>query len=153
MTVAAASEEMVSTTADIAHNCENASVSANQSSNTTENGINRVEITINKLDEQAKKSREDAKLVEQLSPVGIYLFGSFAEGRNTEGSDFDFYIIVDDSVKDIPAETTKAYRSIRRTKQRPVDILVGTRSRFEARKNIPSVENEVFQKGVLLYGY
>ena len=91
--------------------------------------------------------------VEQLSPVGIYLFGSFAEGRNTEDSDFDFYIIVDDSVKDIPAETTKAYRSIRRTKQRPVDILVGTRSRFEARKNIPSVENEVFQKGVLLYGY
>ena len=93
------------------------------------------------------------KFVEQLSPVGIYLFGSFAEGRNTEDSDFDFYIIVDDSVKDIPAETTKAYRSIRRTKQRPVDILVGTRSRFEARKNIPSVENEVFQKGVLLYGY
>ena len=93
------------------------------------------------------------KFVEQLSPVGIYLFGSFAEGRNTEGSDFDFYIIVDDSVKDIPAETTKAYRSIRRTKQRPVDILVGTRSRFEARKNMPSVENEVFQKGVLLYGY
>ena len=62
------------------------------------------------------------------------------------------YIIVDDSVKDIPAETIKAYRAIRRTKQRPVDILVGTRSRFEARKNIPSVENEVFQKGVLLYG-
>lgn len=92
------------------------------------------------------------KFVEQLSPVAIYLFGSFAEGRNTENSDFDFYIIVDDSVKDIPAETTKAYRSIRRTKQRPVDILVGTRSRFEARKNILSVENEVFQKGVLLYG-
>ena len=67
LTVAAASEEMVSTTADIAHNCENASVSANQSSNTTENGINRVEITINKLDEQAKKSREDAKLVEKLA--------------------------------------------------------------------------------------
>ena len=42
------------------------------------------------------------KFVEQLSPMGIYLFGSFAEGRNTEGSDFDFYIIVDDSVKDIP---------------------------------------------------
>ena len=92
------------------------------------------------------------KFVEQLSPVGIYLFGSFAEGRNTEGSDFDVYIIVDDSVKDIPAETTKAYRSIRRTKQRPVDILVGTRSRFEARKNIPFVENEVFRKGMLLYG-
>ena len=92
------------------------------------------------------------QFVEQLSPLGIYLFGSFAEGKSTPDSDLDFYIIADDSVKDIPAETTKAYRSIRKTKQRPVDILVGTRSRFEARKNIPSVENEVFQKGVLLYG-
>ena len=91
--------------------------------------------------------------VKDLMPIRIYLFGSFAEGKQNADSDFDFYIIVDDSVKDIPAETTKAYRSIRRTKQRPVDILVGTRSRFEARKNIPSVENEVFQKGVLLYGY
>lgn len=91
------------------------------------------------------------QFVNSLSPVGIYLFGSFAEGKNTADSDFDFYIIVDDSVTDIPAETTKAYRSIRKAKSRPVDILVGTRSRFEARKNIPSVENEVYQKGVLLY--
>lgn len=89
--------------------------------------------------------------VENLAPVRIYLFGSFAEGRQTEDSDFDFYIVVKDSEKDIAELTTKAYKSIRRIKQRPVDILVGTQSRFEQRKNIPSVENEVNQKGVLLY--
>ena len=52
---------------------------------------------------------------------------------------------------DIPAETAKAYKAVRRVKQHPVDIVLGTRSRFEARKDIPSVENEVYRKGVLLY--
>ena len=90
-------------------------------------------------------------LVEQLLPVRIYLFGSFADSTYTEESDFDFYIIVHDAVSDIPAETTKAYKSIRKVKRRPVDIVVGTVSRFEARKEIPSIENEVYRKGVLLY--
>lgn len=89
--------------------------------------------------------------VKQLLSVRIYLFGSFADSTYTEESDFDFYIIVHDTVSDIPAETTKAYKSIRNVKQRPVDIVVGTVSRFEARKEIPSIENEVYRKGVLLY--
>ncbi len=60
-------------------------------------------------------------------------------------------IIVHDAVSDILAETTKAYKSIRKVKHRPVDIVVGTVSRFEARKEIPSIENEVHRKGVPLY--
>ena len=91
------------------------------------------------------------QFIQQLAPVRIYLFGSFAEGRQHPDSDFDFYIVVDDSQNDIPSLTTKAYRSIRGVKQRPVDILVGTQSRFEARRQEPSVESEVYQKGVLLY--
>ena len=90
-------------------------------------------------------------IVEHLLPLQIYLFGSYANNTFTDESDFDFYIIVSDTVSDIPAETTKAYKSIRRVKQRPVDIVVGTMSRFEARKEIPSIENEVYRKGVLLY--
>ncbi len=31
-----------------------------------------------------------------------------------------------------------------------MDIVVGTVSRFEARKEIPSIENEVYRKRVLL---
>lgn len=91
------------------------------------------------------------RLIAQLLPVRIYLFGSFADHSFTEESDLDFYIIVQDSVSDIPAETMRAYKAIRGVKRRPVDIIVGTRSRFEERKGIPSVENEVYRKGVLLY--
>ena len=47
-------------------------------------------------------------------------------------------IIVHDAVSDIPEETTKAYKLIRKLKQRPVDIVVGTVNRFEARKEILS---------------
>ena len=89
--------------------------------------------------------------VDQLEPIRIYLFGSFANGTYKEDSDFDFYIVVDDRIKDLKEMTTRAYRAIRRIKNRPVDIVVGTESRFESRKNIPSVENEVLKKGVLLY--
>ena len=91
------------------------------------------------------------QFINQLTPLRIYLFGSFANETYTEESDFDFYIIVDDKIKNLKDLTTQAYRSIRKIKNRPVDIIIGTESRFEDRKNIPSVENEVLKKGVLLY--
>ena len=91
------------------------------------------------------------QFVEQLLPIRIYLFGSYANNTYTDESDLDFYIIVSDGVSDLAAETTKAYKAIRRVKKHPVDIIVGTKSRFESRKEIPSVENEVYRKGVLLY--
>lgn len=101
---------------------------------------------INEIEELNKQ------FIAELSPIKIYLFGSFAYGTNTEDSDFDFYIVVRDDVSDLAGATAQAYKAIRRVKQRPVDIIVGTESRFEHRKEIPSVESEVYQKGVLLYG-
>ena len=90
--------------------------------------------------------------VKQLSPLRIYLFGSFAEGKQNEDSDFDFYIVVDDSEQNVRKLTTEAYKAIRHKQKRAVDIVVNTNTRFESRKDIPSLENEVASKGVLLYG-
>lgn len=91
------------------------------------------------------------EFIKQLSPEKIYLFGSFAPGTNTEESDLDFYIVVNDTVTDLVEVTANAYKSIRKIKQRPVDIIVGTQSRFDERKEMMSVENEVYKKGVLVY--
>ena len=91
------------------------------------------------------------QFIKHLSPLRIYLFGSFANGTNNENSDLDFYIVVDDNVSDLVEITANAYKAIRETKQRPVDIIVGTKGRFEERKELLSVENEVYKKGVLLY--
>ena len=88
------------------------------------------------------------KLVDQIA---VYLFGSFANGTAHADSDFDFYIIVDDNEKDLHAVATSAYKAIRGVKQRPVDILVGTKSGFAERKDQFTVENEVLRKGILIY--
>lgn len=91
------------------------------------------------------------QFISQLKPLKIYLFGSFANAIYTEESDFDFYIIVSNEVKELKDLTTQAYRSIRKIKKRPVDIIIGTENTFENKKNVPSVENEVMEKGILLY--
>ena len=77
------------------------------------------------------------EFIKQLSPEKIYLFGSFATGTNTEESDLDFYIVVNDTVTDLVEVTSNAYKS--------------TQSRFDERKEMMSVENEVYKKGVLIY--
>lgn len=90
--------------------------------------------------------------MKDLLPLKIYLFGSFAEGKQNADSDFDFYIVVDDSRKDMLDLTRKAYKSIRHKRKRPVDIIVNTSMNFESKKAGPlSVEGEVTRKGVLLY--
>jgi uncharacterized protein len=91
--------------------------------------------------------------VKDLLPRRVYLFGSFAEGRANEDSDYDFYIVVKDSEKDMIRLTAKAYKAIRDKQYRPVDIIVNTEKTFNERKNKRySVESEVMKKGVLLYG-
>lgn len=94
------------------------------------------------------------RFVEQLSPLKVYLFGSYAYGIPDKDSDYDFYIVVDDSRADSYEQTVLAYRAIRHARTRPVDIVVGTNSAFETqiKENQHSIENEVFRKGILLYG-
>ena len=93
------------------------------------------------------------RLVEQLSPLKIYLFGSYAYGTPAADSDYGFYIVVDDSHSDSYEQTIRAYRAIRHARTKPVDIIVGTNSSFESRKedNLNFIENEVYRKGILLY--
>ena len=91
--------------------------------------------------------------VRNLDPLKVILFGSFADGSYTDDSDFDFYIVVDDG-KDVGAATNQAYRAVRNVKRRPVDIVVGTSTRFEKKSHADysmMVEGEVFRNGILLY--
>lgn len=91
------------------------------------------------------------QFIKNLLPVRIYLFGSYADNTFTDKSDLDFYIVIDDKAADLAAETTKAYKAIRHIKRRPVDIIVGTLGKFEERKTKPTIENEVYKKGILIY--
>ena len=93
------------------------------------------------------------KLVEALSPVKVYLFGSFADGRAREDSDLDFCVVV----KDVPQDILKdlnlaAYRSIRSVRTRAVDIVVETETNFiNGGQSLIGLESQIKEKGVLLY--
>lgn len=66
-TVSRSADNMVESAGEIAKSCASASKQAADTSKDTQLGINRVNETIEKLNNQAKKSKEDAKLVAQLS--------------------------------------------------------------------------------------
>lgn len=93
-------------------------------------------------------------LVNTLNPAKIYLFGSFAEGKQTQDSDFDFYIVMHDNTTErMLSLTTKAYKAINNLRTRAVDIIVNKETRFDNRKKLNlTLENEVANKGVLVYG-
>ena len=67
LTVASASDEMVSTTADIAKNCAHATETSGISLQSTTTGIRNVQETIEKLNKQVTKSKQDALMVQQLA--------------------------------------------------------------------------------------
>ncbi len=74
LTVAAASDEMVSTTSDIAKNCHAAQETSETARVETNNGVEKVRATVMRIKEQAEATREDAakviKLAEQSQHIG-----------------------------------------------------------------------------------
>ena len=91
--------------------------------------------------------------VSQVNPLKVILFGSFANGTYTDESDYDFYLVIDDG-RSVGEATDEAYNSVMYVKKRPVDIVVGTNSRFERKGNSKHslmVEVEVQRNGILLY--
>ena len=93
------------------------------------------------------------KIAAAVNPLRIYLFGSFAEGRNNEDSDYDFYVVMpDDDKRNVWDLMTEAQMAIVFSCKRPFDILVNKFSLFEKSKHIVGgVINEVNKKGVIIY--
>ena len=91
------------------------------------------------------------RLVKEIHPNKIYLFGSFAWGVPTEDSDLDLMIIVDNSplkTIDRVMKARKALWGIHVSK----DILVKTKDEFEKyAKMQSSLEAEILKNGKLLY--
>ena len=87
------------------------------------------------------------QLQKSVNPQKIYLFGSFARNEEQTDSDYDFYLVMSDSVTDRLSVSQKAYRSLRGLKRRSVDIVVG----FEERKTRKTLENIVHREGLVLY--
>ena len=66
ITIAAAADQMVSTTQDIAQNCEQASNLANQSSDITNQGMAQAKTSIQAIFEQAEQTKTNNKQMEKM---------------------------------------------------------------------------------------
>lgn len=91
------------------------------------------------------------RLIETLSPISVYLFGSFAKGNYNNDSDYDFYIIMPDDSGNIIDLSQKAYRSLKGLKRRPVDIVLNSESVFNKRIKGNTLEAIVNKEGKLIY--
>ena len=91
------------------------------------------------------------RLAESLNPEKIYLFGSFARNEETDESDYDICILMSDNTKNISQIYGNAYSAIREVRTRPIDFIIGTKSGFERRKNLPVLERTIAKEGIILY--
>lgn len=85
------------------------------------------------------------KIVKEYRPEKIILFGSYAWGTPTEGSDIDLFIVKD--TKGSSREMARAINRFLSPRQFPLDILVYTPSEVERNLFI----EDVIQNGTLLY--
>lgn len=93
-------------------------------------------------------------LILEIIPVEqIYLFGSYAYGTPSNDSDLDMYVIMKDDtpLPEVEAEQKIALAFIGK-KTMPTDILVSKKSKFERRLTAPTLEREVAEKGMVIYG-
>ena len=91
-------------------------------------------------------------ILDTVPALQIYLFGSYAKGTQQADSDYDFYVIIpDDTLRPLDA-IRKISMALRSARKRPIDMLVGSESKFNKYKNVYSIEKEVFNSGVKLYG-
>jgi predicted nucleotidyltransferase len=83
----------------------------------------------------------------------IYLFGSYAYGTPDADSDLDLYVVMKDDAPYPPIDAMGMIdKAVFGNKTLPTDILVLKKSRFQYRLTAPTLEQEVVEKGVLIYG-
>ncbi len=103
-------------------------------------------ISKNLLDEITRR------LVAELKPEKIILFGSHAWGQPNDDSDLDLLVIVAESNEPPTKRSTRAHRCLIGMGV-PKDILVYTRAEVDRHSRVyASLISEVLERGRVLYG-
>ena len=92
-------------------------------------------------------------VLQAVPAEAIYLFGSYAYGNPREDSDIDIYVVVPDGTTELGELYADIIGFIRKNKGRlDLDLLMGCSSVFNRRKDGPTLERMIAQKGAVLYG-
>ena len=103
------------------------------------------------------KIQQDLDLIKEsvlqtIPAEAIYLFGSYAYGTPNEESDIDIYVVLPDGTTELGELYADIVGLIGRERVFELDLLMGHSSVFNRRKNGPTLERVVAQKGTMLYG-
>ena len=87
----------------------------------------------------------------------IYIFGSYARGEQTQESDIDFYIVLENNLESFDELLNISYKIrkklIENNLYTRMDILLNDKNDFENKKNTNgNIEYTVNQEGVIIYG-
>ena len=91
-------------------------------------------------------------ILQTVPAEAIYLFGSYAYGTPNEDSDLDIYVVVPENAGDLIELQADIRMNLWGKRSRDMDLLLGRPSVFNRRKNGPTLERVIAQKGVLLHG-
>jgi uncharacterized protein len=103
-----------------------------------------------RIDHPQELDRLVRRLVEQVDPVAIYLFGSRARGEGEPDSDYDLMVVVADGA---PADGIRTWlRDIHRSHRLPMDVVPIDASGFALwRHEVGTLSFEVANDGIRLY--
>lgn len=91
------------------------------------------------------------RLVTELHPEAVFLFGSRAWGTPRDDSDVDLLIVLPSGTDRLAAQELRALRCLRGLGVGK-DILIRTRDQIERYRHVPaSLEAEILSRGRLLY--
>ena len=105
-----------------------------------------------------KRIRDELNTIKDIIikaiPVGrIFLFGSYADGKQNIDSDLDIYVVMSNNAGIREIDAMRLIRkAIRDKKTMPVDIVVSKENKFNQRKSSITIERQIEQDGILLYG-
>jgi len=92
------------------------------------------------------------RLIIELNPIKIYLFGSYVWGNPSKDSDLDLLVVVKHSEFSPAKRASRAYRCLRDIFF-PLDILVKTKDEMDRFSKVPAaLESKIIRQGKLLYG-
>ena len=104
-----------------------------------------------RIDHRDELDRLVRRIVEQVDPIAIYLFGSRARGDADADSDYDLLIIVPDSFPEGQANTVTAF-SLVEGRRIPMDVLMSRAGRFATRReHVGTLEYKVEREGIVLH--
>ena len=92
-------------------------------------------------------------IVNTIPVEQIFLFGSYVNGTPHADSDLDIYVVMADNadIREIDAMRL-IHKAIRDKKTMPVDVVVSKKNKFNQRKSTPTIERQIAQEGMVLYG-